>query len=392
MVRRLVGCHRPSIIDHLIRMAGLPPIFFGVADTHAIDDGTGHSTRIVDPFTVAFYGLTKNADAAARSMLRLLLPMLGNRWRGAESDRSDVVILEARTLAEMREAASTRDDTLYIVFSEDESPPPGAFATVQRPLNSARLVELLHAAQAELEKRSGVLGNTTVTTCDGDGASTSSSVASEEEKRSVRTSMRTAIRWALKDKARAVAVRDLKQAKILTLLPGVGFTSRLRSNDLANLIRADKQVDLVDLNETEKAALRTRRTFAPLRKLEWIYWLAGSNGEIRPELKVSRRYQLRKYPDFAVLPHYRADVVMASLLKSEPMSVGDLAQRAGVRLETACNFVNACWAIGYLTHVSEHAAPSRRKAEKTEEKNEVAEEVAGGLMAPLRKLGLLVRG
>lgn len=356
-----------------------------------MDGGTGHSTRNVDAFTVAFHGMSKNADAAARSMLRLLLPLLGNRWRGAESDHSDVVILEAETLAEMRHAGSARDDTLYIVFSEDASPPPGAFATVQRPLNSARLVELLHMAQAELQKRSGLLGNTTITSIDGDGDSTSTSVASDLEKRSIRTTMRTAICWALRDNARALAVCDLKRAKIFTLLPGVGFTSRLRSSELADLIRANKQVDVVELNEKEKAALRARRAFVPLRKLRWIYWLTGSNGEIRPELKVSRRYQLRKYPDFAVLPHYHADVLMASLLKAEPLTVGELAQRANVRLETACNFVNACWAIGYLVDASSRAAPRKERAAQAEAEAEAPKEEVGSLIAPLRKLGLFRR-
>ncbi len=340
----------------------------------------------MDAFTVSFHGLSKNADAAARSMLRLLLPMLGNRWRGAESADSDVVILEAETLAEMRGAGTARDDTLYIVFSDDPSPPPGAFATVQRPLNSTRLVELLHAAQAELHKRSGVLDNTTITASDDAG----NSAASNEDRHSISTAMRTAISWALQENARPIAVQDSRRAKILTLLPGVGYTSALRSNELADLIRANKQVDVVDLNQKELAALRSRRRLVPLRKLQWIYWLTGSDGQIRRELKVSRRYRLRKYPDFAVLPHYRADVLMASLLKAEPLTVGDLAQRAGVRLETACNFVNACWSIGYL--VADRAdAPAQRKTVSTDPESEADQREVGGLMAPLRKLGLLRR-
>ena len=48
----------------------------------------------------------------------------------------------------------------------------------------------------------------------------------------------------------------------------------------------------------------------------------------------------------------RADalyVVIASLLKAAALTVGQLAQRADVRLETAVNFFNACCALGYLT-------------------------------------------
>lgn len=320
-------------------------------------------------------------------MLRLLLPLLGNRWRGSDSPGSDVIFIKADALAEMRGAGTARDDTLYIVFSDEPSPPAGAFATVQRPLNSTRLVELLHAAQAELQKRSGVLGNTTITASDGDN----SGAEADADRHSISTSMRTAIRWALKANARPLAVQNDKGKRILTLLPGVGYTSALRSSELADLIRADRQVEVIELNEKEKNALHQRRTFVPLRKLEWIYWLTGSDGQIRPELKVSRRYQLPKYPDFAVLPHYRADVLMASLLRAEPLTVGDLAQRAGVRLETACNFVNACWAIGYLTRSAVAVAPAAPESTKKESAVENDHRLAGSLMAPLRKLGLFPR-
>jgi len=337
----------------------------------------------VDAFSVSFYGLPSNADAAARSMLRLLLPMLGNRWRSGESNQSDVVILEAETLAELQAKGAARSDTLFIVFADNALPPPGAFATVQRPLHSARLVELLHMAQAELEKRSGQFGNTTII------AATCDSGDTQLSERTIRTSMRTAVRWLLQDPSRGVTVLDPKQKRILAMLPGKGFTTRLRSSDLADLIRANAQVDLVELNHTEKVALDDGRPFEPMKKLQWIYWLTGSNGEIRPELKVSHPYQLRKYPDFAVLPHHRSDVVMASLLKSEPLTVGELAKRANVRLETACNFVNACWALGYLGDPKKGTRSAGGAVAKTSTYGEAGKERAGGLLAPLRKLGLL---
>ncbi len=166
--------------------------------------------------------------------------------------------------------------------------------------------------------------------------------------RCVRMTMRSTISEALQDKSRAFAMRDPQREPILWLLPALGFATHLRSNHLADLIRTNAPVDVIKLDEQEALRLHGRHKFAPLSKLGWIYWLAGSDGQIRPGLTVSHRYQLRKYPDFAMLPHYRGDVRMASLLKVEPMTIGELAQRAGVRLETACHFVKACWALGLL--------------------------------------------
>jgi hypothetical protein len=304
--------------------------------------GTDARSWIVDALTVSFHGLPGGADAAARSMLRLLLPMLGNRWQIAQSGDSDVVILEADTLAALRSSGAARDDTLYVVFSRDSALPPGAFATIQRPLNSGRLVEMLNAAQDALEERMLHPANTTF------AEEVADDTLEGEKERSTRTTIRSAIGRVLEDTSIAVALRDLQGVMVVTVLPELGYSTPLRSNALADLIRMNAEVDVVDLNDSERVTLGERLKLAPLEKLQWIYWLAGSDGKIRPGLTVSHRYQLRKYPNFSVLPHYRGDVRMASLLKTQALTVGELAQRAGVRLETACHFVNACWALGYL--------------------------------------------
>lgn len=293
-------------------------------------------------YSVAFHGITRSAEAAARSMLRLLLPMLGNHWTFADATASDVVILEARALEELNRAGSARASALYIVFADSGPPPPNTFCVIQRPMNSARTIEVLHKAQAELERRTSGAPTTVLT---------SGSVGDEPAlaERAIRTSIRTAIRWTVQDPSRAVTLMKENDTKILSALPDRGFTSRLSAAELADLIRRNEPVKLLNLTEEERGALLARkRNFDPLVKLEWIFWLTGSNGDLRPELHVSKPYRLRKWPDFARLPHYRADVRMASLLKAEALTVGQLAERAGVRLETACNFVNACAALNFL--------------------------------------------
>jgi len=336
-------------------------------------------------FSVAFQGMPKSAEAAARSMLQLLLPMLGNRWQMGDPATSDVVILETAALSELNRVEAARPMALYVVFEEAEAPPANAFTTVRRPLNSSRLIEVLHKAQAELERRSSGMGETTTITpiaFDPDSA----------DERGIRTSMRTATRWVLQDKSRAVTVLSQKQTRIFSTLPDKGFTTRMRSSEIADLIRTNDQVVLLNLNDEEKAALvGKQRRFEHLSKLEWIYWLAGSNGELRPELHVSKPYRLRRWPDFSRLPHYRADVRMASLLKAEPLTVGELAERTGVRLETACNFVNACWSLGFLATPGGGrlmpAAAGNQPAE-TKEDEGIAEEPTG-LFGSLRNaLGL----
>jgi hypothetical protein len=318
-------------------------------------------------------------------MLRLLLPLLGNHWRVTEPGTSDVVLLDADSLEQLNLAGTARESALYIVFDGSGPPPPNTFCVIHRPLNSARTIEVLHKAQAELERRRGGMGATT--TLPPQGADEA------EAERGIRTSMRTATRWVLQDPARSVTVLTPTETKIFSALPGRGFTTRLRASDLADLIRANAPVKLLNLTADEQDALVKRgRAFEPPAKLEWIYWLAGSNGELRPELSVSKPYRLRKWPDFSRLPHYRADVRMASLLKAEALTVGELATRADVRLETACNFVNAVSALGLLGSARTRvAAPGEdhAKSDAAQEPEAEKREKQGGLLGSLRSaLGL----
>ncbi|GEM_PF-2528508 len=339
-------------------------------------------------FTVAFHGITKNSEAAARSMLRLLLPMLGNHWRVTDPATSDVVLLDADSLEQLNSAGTARESALYIVFDGSGPPPPNTFCVIHRPLNSARTIEVLHKAQAELERRRGGMGATTTLPPQGTDVA--------ESERGIRTSMRTATRWVLQDPARAVTVLTPTESKIFSALPGRGITTRLRATDLADLIRANVPVILLNLTDDEQAALVKRgRAFEPPAKLEWIYWVAGSNGELRPELNVSKPYRLRKWPDFSRLPHYRSDVRMASLLKAEALTVGELATRADVRLETACNFVNACSALGLLGSARARTAiagSDAAKAVSAPPADAEKHEKKGGLLGSLRSALGLNRG
>ena len=306
----------------------------------------------VGAFSLAVQGQTRNASAAVESMLKLLLPMLGNRWRMGDPAASDVVILDAATLDGLNRQGAARPHALYVVFEESRPPPANAFGTVRRPLNSSNLIEVLHRAQAELGRRkSGDVEATIVAhrfylDC--------------TATRAVPASMRTAVRWVLQGRSTAATVMLLERTPVLSVLPELGFSARLDSSEIAGLIRADREVTLFTLNDQERAELTSRlRKYSRLKKLEWIYWLAGSNGELRPELDAATPYRLWRWPDFSRLPHYRADVRMASLLKADALPVGELSERAGVRIETAVNFVNACWSLGLLVPSAESGTTIR---------------------------------
>jgi hypothetical protein len=166
------------------------------------------------------------------------------------------------------------------------------------------------------------------------------------------------------------------------VLPGRRFATRLRSSQIADLIRSNAPVIMLLLNDAERDALEERNLKTDhLGKLEWIFWRTGSNGELREGLHGSQPYRLRRWPDFSRLPHYRSDVRMAKLLRAERLTVGELAERSGVRLETSCNFVNACWSMGFLDQPPPASAAIGAALIAAPEKTE---QRAGGLLALLR--------
>jgi len=336
--------------------------------------------------SVAFLGLPRNAEASARSMLTLLLPMLGNRWQLGEAADSDVVILDAAALAELARAGAARAGALYVVFDEAAPPPAGAFCTVRRPLNGSRLIEVLNKAQTELERAASGAGATT---------NVASRFGHESiEVNGIHSPMRAAIRWALQERSQASTVLSRAHERIVSVLPGKGFSTRLSASEIADLIRSNDGVILLTLNHEEQAELSSRLGgFEPMAKLAWMYWLTGSNGELRPELHVTRPYRLRRWPDFSRLPHYRADVRMASLLKVDAMTIAELARRADVRLETACNFVNACWSVGVLESPGARPATYPPGQAGLQPADAAGEDMAisGGLLGSLRS-ALGVRG
>jgi hypothetical protein len=152
----------------------------------------------------------------------------------------------------------------------------------------------------------------------------------------------------------AATVLDDRRQSIFTFIPGVGYATRLTTHELAEEFRLNQPAVLVELSEAEAAALRDARDFWPTRELEWAFWITNRSPWLRPELLPVKHYCLRRWPDFGRLPHYHSDVRMASFLMSQALTLNQLRERAGVKPETAMNFLNAAYTLGILV---ESAAP-----------------------------------
>lgn len=313
-------------------------------------------------FTITIQTLPAHTTAALRSMLTLLEPVVGARWKVTDQLPADVVLLPAEQVPAAARGRRNDDELpLLLALTDDDGRIPHAFASLKRPVTAARVVEALQLAEGQLHRlRSGIEGPSTVPlleTLDG-----RDKLAPATFDARVRTSLRAAA-FRLLQAPVAATLLDDKRESIFTLLPGLGYTTRLPANEVATVFRANPPVVLIELAEPEQRALRKAREFHPLRELEWTFWISARAPWLRPELDAAARYRLRRWPDFGRLPHYQGDIRMASFLMAQALPLAKLQEMANVKPEAAMNFLNAAYAVGAL--VSAQAAAPAVQRERT---------------------------
>jgi len=300
--------------------------------------------------TLSLRGLPTHTAAALRSMLALLDSALGARWRLLDAPIADVILVPGERMSEIRKAGSDVEVPLLLALTSDNVCPPGAFGVLKRPVTPAHLVEVLQLAEQLVERArandDGVLTVPLIESLDPGGR-----LAPETFDHRLRTTLRAAT-WRLFQAPVAVTVLDDRRDSIYSFLPSRGVTTRLSTSELAAAFRTNPPAVFVELSSAEQAAMARAREFRSPKELEWTYWISNGAPRLRPELDLVRRWKLRRWPDFGRLPHYHADVRMASALMAQALTMHELCEMAKTRDDTAINFLNATFTLGALVEES----------------------------------------
>lgn len=308
-------------------------------------------------FTITIQALPPHTTAALRSMLGLIEPAVGARWRVTDSTPADVVLLPAEAFAQIDRGRDAQELPLLLALSGEERRPPQAYGLLRKPVTPARVVEALNLAEGLIERaRHGAEGPHTVPLLETVDAQRKLAPGTLDSR--VRTALRAATFRLLQAPVAATLVDEARSA-LFSVLPGLGYCTRLTPAEFVQLFRTNPPAVLVELSPPEQAALSGAREFRPLRELEWTFWITSRSPWLRTELRADDTYRLKRWPDFGRLPHYQADIRLASILISQPMSLADLRARTGLPPETVMNFLNAAWALGALADAAATAAAAR---------------------------------
>jgi hypothetical protein len=296
--------------------------------------------------TLSLRGLPTHTAAALRSMLALLDSALGARWRLMDAPIADVILVPGERMSEIRKTGGEEDLPLLLALTSDNVCPPGAFGVLRRPVTPAHLVEVLQLAEGLVERArmadDGILTVPLIESLDPGGR-----LAPESFDHRLRTTLRAAT-WRLFQAPVAVTVLDDRRDSIYSFLPSRGFSTRLTTAELAAAFRTNPPAVFVELSSAEQTAMARAREFRSPKELEWTFWISNGAPRLRPELDLVRRWKLKRWPDFGRLPHYHADVRMASALMAQALTLNERCDVAKTRDETAINFLNATFTLGAL--------------------------------------------
>ncbi len=134
---------------------------------------------------------------------------------------------------------------------------------------------------------------------------------------------------------------------------GQVFYSSRTTDELAALLRNRRRIDgkVVDVPDARKLAVRLARWGIRPRPLEELLWLKGlvtGAGESLSAWDPREPVRLKRWPNFAALPHRQVHLKMAAILRDHGSLASELAVACEVATGDAADFLNACAEIGIL--------------------------------------------
>ncbi len=151
---------------------------------------------------------------------------------------------------------------------------------------------------------------------------------------------------------------------------GQVFYSSRTTDELAALLRNRRRIDgkVVDVADARKLAVRLARW--GIRPRLWLPGLVPGAGESLGTWNPREPVRLKRWPNFASLPHRQVHLKMAAILRDHGSLASGLAVACEVATGDAADFLNACAEIGILeTRAGSASGPAPEDSKKTAAKD-----------------------
>jgi len=101
--------------------------------------------------------------------------------------------------------------------------------------------------------------------------------------------------------------------------------------------------------EALRTAISTENLQAyPFDTLLWVAALHASRGQLLIGLTYEQRFKLKRWPNFAYLPHQSIHMNLTAFMVKNPATINTITQKTYVPIMNIVNFINACHAINIL--------------------------------------------
>lgn len=310
----------------------------------------------MNEYLIATHSLPEHTVAALGTMLKSIEPMVGGRWTLRASMPADVLIAPYETLARLPQVLRPGKLPLFIAIGSADEALPISCANLPRPITLPELTAALRRAAQRVDQvrmAQSELSTVPLLETFGAGRQKFSPQAMDAQQR---TTLRAAVFRLFQSPIAATLVDEQRQT-LFSLLPGVGYSTRLSPAQLAHSLRANPPSLLLELSDVEQRLLSQARHFSPMAELEWIFWITARAPWLRPELPANAAYRLSRWPDFVRLAHTSVEVQLASLLMSQALTPAALQAASGVSQERVLNFLNGAYALRLIAVASDAQAP-----------------------------------
>ena len=281
------------------------------------------------------------------SLFEIINPRLTRKWHLVDDDQADIVITDpdAPCTKNFRQTCKNGVNQIPVIYAKNNNSNSPWF--IKKPLRAAELIDILNTLVKHLDDTNDsataklTAKHIAEKTSDDEDDSLISKIKSLS-RRNFPTELVAENRALLlvDPKKRLFYLRN-KSINLNNLPPELSTLFSSRPQDLS----VSKISDMQLLRSIKENALCS----FSLDILNWVASLMTSTERLHNSLNQDHSFQLKRWPNFALLPHTPIHVMLAAFMVKQSATVSTIMSGTKLPKDQVVSVINACQAINLIT-------------------------------------------